>query len=570
MRSSLPSPPSSNTRPAHGDVHSPPLPGARTRTSNPHVICRNLNLRTAGSTISKLDRLPAVLRPDIARLRRQLVRYRWLGFTILGLIYLLAYNGQWQMTADSALYRELGRNLSDGLGYVYHGQPHDHAYPGLPLLLAAARRLLGQDLPAALLLNLALTAGALGLLYATLKQSIAHWIAVLVTWAAGVNALLVEHSTLVLTDVPFFFSVCLLLYGQSRLRTARGASTLIWAGLAATGLAMAAMLRPAFYILLAAMLIWMAVELLRGSRKRAVLTATAVAGFAVAWWCVDLRNGGHDESKLLRLLHHPDRILERLSVNAPALLTEHGPEAIFGLQLSPGIDPLLTVAMFLGGLMLWRRNAFWASLVATTLAATLLFAGTVPRYFLPIMPLLLLGWVDTVRWLAVRLKLGPLPKELAWLVAITLIFGGNIAISVKHILRQHDPRPVDLAEQSLYQEMAESIQRQTLPTQRTIGPEARILTFLSRRDVIPAEDYASIDPERWAARLNADHVAFVLMPASLYSKLPAEASRLIDHFQSEAEGSAASSPSPWSLYPIDDRALHALPRLGSPLPAKRQ
>src|SRR4051794_38090377 len=51
-------------------------------------------------------------------------------------LYLLAFNGQWRVDADSALYLTLGRNLAEGRGYTYHGLPHSLAYPGMPWLLA--------------------------------------------------------------------------------------------------------------------------------------------------------------------------------------------------------------------------------------------------------------------------------------------------------------------------------------------------------------------------------------------------------------------------------------------------
>ena len=76
----------------------------------------------------------------------------------MALWYVAAFNGQWRIGPDSALYRQLGHNIAVGRGYVFHGQLHDHAYPGLPLLLAGCEKAFGQSPLPPLILMLVMAA----------------------------------------------------------------------------------------------------------------------------------------------------------------------------------------------------------------------------------------------------------------------------------------------------------------------------------------------------------------------------------------------------------------------------
>src|SRR5690349_14351486 len=51
-------------------------------------------------------------------------RHRVKLFIILAGIYLLAFNGQWRLEPDSALYLTLGRNVANGEGFTYQDIPH--------------------------------------------------------------------------------------------------------------------------------------------------------------------------------------------------------------------------------------------------------------------------------------------------------------------------------------------------------------------------------------------------------------------------------------------------------------
>ena len=74
--------------------------------------------------------------------------------------------GQWRIEPDSALYLSIARNLAEGQGYTYHGQPHNLVYPGLPYLLAGTLKVFGTEtLWPAHALMLAISFATLALVY---------------------------------------------------------------------------------------------------------------------------------------------------------------------------------------------------------------------------------------------------------------------------------------------------------------------------------------------------------------------------------------------------------------------
>lgn len=73
---------------------------------------------------------------DEALLRR--TRWRWLMFAIVPvtLLYLLLQNDYWVPGGDSEVYLVIARNLVQGKGYTYNGEPVAMIPPGWPIVLA--------------------------------------------------------------------------------------------------------------------------------------------------------------------------------------------------------------------------------------------------------------------------------------------------------------------------------------------------------------------------------------------------------------------------------------------------
>lgn len=454
-------------------------------------------------------------------IQQNIVRLRWIWFGAIGFLFLLAFNGEWRITTDSALYRELGRNLANGHGYVYLGQPHDHVYPGLPWLLAWSRQIFGQDLVPALILNVTLAIISLVLVYAMLKQSYPRWIAMATVMITGLSYQLSLYSATVLNDVPFFFAVCVALYAQVHIRGSRGKSAAGWIGLMLIGVGAAAILRPAFWLLVASLIMWTAWETFRGSKKLAAGMAIGLLVVGGVWALLDIREGGEYEAKLFRTLANPERIVQRASVNTPAFLTEHASDAFFGMSLGPGLDPVLAIIIFGGGVLLIRKQMMWGLLVLVTLLVTIFFAGTTPRYYLMVMPLLVLGWIQTLRVTANRV-----PRRWRSLtigLGIALVVIPNVAMCVKLITRQQAEPFLETYRHGRwlpYIAMAEAIRNNVPDGEQTIGPRSSVLSYLSERDVLDIhETLRWVRPEAWQTHLSDQHVGYVVLPLRTYKNV---------------------------------------------------
>src|SRR5438270_10054936 len=84
-----------------------------------------------------------------------IVRHRNTLFAIVIIIFLLAFNGQWRVGRDSALYRGLGHSLASGKGYKFGEFSSRQIYPGLPVVIAGLEKLFGpRDLPPILFVEL--------------------------------------------------------------------------------------------------------------------------------------------------------------------------------------------------------------------------------------------------------------------------------------------------------------------------------------------------------------------------------------------------------------------------------
>jgi hypothetical protein len=141
-----------------------------------------------------------------------------------------------------------------------------------------------------------------------------------------------------------------------------------------------------------------------------------------------------------------------------------------------------------------RRNVLWGMLVLLTVG-TMGVIGSVPRYFIMILPLLLAGWGLHVAWVSERFR-APLARELVAMVGLGLVVAPNL-LSCLNIVREQ--RGLSRPQQGLkpvgflqayhvgkwagVRDVAKMVQDNVRPDQQVIGPEATVLTFLSDRHV---------------------------------------------------------------------------------------
>lgn len=438
-------------------------------------------------------------------------------------LYLVAFNGQWRLDADSALYLTIGRNLAEGHGYTYHGLRHTLAYPGMPWLFAGLFKVFGgAALAAADVVMLGCAFATLALVYRLFLLHAGRPTAVLMTVALALSRTFFRYSFELLSDMPFLLGVSAFLVGCETIfyrreeagHPARGRFRWYDVALLAGGLAVAMVTRPTMWALLAAIVVVLALSLFRRPLRWGwIVSGAAVAAAAAIGLVVTFhRLGGDYERVFLDTLYSPGEVTRiMLDQNLPELLHPGAAEAVFGVDwghlkrgnLIPlgAVPSLLSIA---AGIALVRRRLLWGVWVAMSVIMMLVTLVEV-RYFLQVLPLLLYGWwlmlvaLDRAlnRRLAGRMPLlGALP-----VVVFLLMVGVNAGRSAYLALEQ---RSVPFLEgyrrgkYALVPELTKLLETQTPPGAWVLVPErqlGRILTFTSRRYAAEPGPLAQLNPE---------------------------------------------------------------------------
>jgi hypothetical protein len=499
------------------------------------------------------DELTAVLPRAVTA---RIVRFRWLAFLFVAIWFVAAFNGQWRVGRDTALYRGLAVNLAEGRGYTFGGSfAAKTVYPGYPLLLAAVHKVFGPaDLPP-LLMMYGISAATLVMTYRLVRLRYPQWMAVLVVLLLGCNAWYLELSNELLTDVPFLLGVVLALYGWERwrLRVERARATapaaegdarradrpsgrretlVAWAYLVA-GLVVAVSIRPTFWILAGA---WVATSawglLAHGNRRLYAGCLLAVVAVGVLFVAIDPRTrgfrplGGGYESDLVR--HGIDRLAESPQV-VWTMLEEQFPELFFGAEM-PGPLRALSALVLVGTtlVLLKRGHVLWGLMIPCTVAATLL-TSVVPRYYLMVHPLMLLGWlllaVAAARRVPVRWR------EAVLVGAVALVLVPNLVRCVKVVADQRVENPGGRTKWAAHLRLAEIIAQQVPPGGRVIGPAGSIMTYFSGRPVYMTRELlpsrkGPIHIPRFVASLG---IRYAVFPAGAYEKGEKTSSDLLEH-----------------------------------------
>ncbi|MEE9212930.1 MAG: glycosyltransferase family 39 protein [Phycisphaeraceae bacterium] len=453
-----------------------------------------------------------------------IVRKRWVLFGLVGLMCLLAFNGQWRVGRDSAMYRQLGHNLVMGEGYVYHGEHHNHLYPGLPLMLGGLEYAFGPSPIPPLLVNLTLAVFTLVLVYRLVRLTYPPWVAVTVTVLTGLNVRFQQYTSDILTDVPFLFATCLTLYALERLR--QSASLRQWVvpiALLLTGLFVAASMRPTMWALAAALVGACVFGLIAGPRRFSLACLGVMLVAAIGWFAVDPRTSGFNpfagqyETQVLSTVTNLSQLPKVIGLNIIHLFEEHMPDAFFGTEIGPGLNTLLTIIIIGGGIALLRHNVLWGLMVLITLAMTLVLL-TVPRYFLMILPLLVLGWV--LCWWKLALRLRQPYGDWVLTAALLLALLPNLGNCVKLVIEQ---RSVPFLERYKHGDwipviqLSEAIRQQVGADEKVSGPHTTVMTYLSGRPVSEAGDLVPRGHAgSWPGIVKAHGLDWAVFPSTSY------------------------------------------------------
>ena len=475
-------------------------------------------------------------------------------------LYLAAVNDHWAVTQDSGLYLAMGRSLAEGRGMEFSGRQVWALPPVVPFLIAGCHLLVGEHYWLSNLVMTLFGLGVVGMTYLTVRElaadvpdtadcpgeegsgegrALRSGLVAAVVVLVGLSARLFVDSTRILTDVPFTFFAMVGLYGFLRGRIGHWA----WYGLAAVALALATHTRLPGMVFLGGFALAAVLDSRRegyGRRMAAVAGATALVAGAVLAWFLLIRPhadpGTADHFARLKVAHWWS--LAFLWETGQALTRI--PSAICGSILGQklvGLDLAMTALVLVGAWVAARRRQ-WIVVMPLVLYVGLLIArdysSIAPRYFLPIMPLLVYCMVLATQrvesWWRRRRAAPPRgagpyrPWAVIGLVAVCLV------VSVPKIAREiYWMRHPDFY--SVYsggqwrgvRQVCEALRERGRPaTDEVVTSEPSVVHYLSGLHVAagpplwPPEGpraYKRIPPEDFAQAVAMGSWRFVVMPA---------------------------------------------------------
>lgn len=465
--------------------------------------------------------------------------FRWVFFSIVALLIVLSFNGQWRVGRDSAAYRGLGHHLATTGKYVFrdkdsalaarYSDQQDTRYPGLPLVLAGVEKAFGRGDRPAVLVSVVSAVLTLVLTYRLVRPLLPAWLTVAVVFGMGTNGRFLTHSNEILADVPFLLGVVGALLAFDRLQTARtGGRRAAMLSLLVVALIFAAAMRPTFWVFALALVgtcLWGLVRPVRSDGSadaasagddptaRRVACGATLAVLAVAALVfvlvVDVRGrgaAGYEGKLAARLDDFQHRVIGQLPENVHGVLEQTLPEFFFGTQLGPGFVPLgggrwaglstvFSILLIVCAVRLTRRNVVWGLFAVLTIV-TMAVIGSVPRYFVMILPLLLAAWGLGVARFAERFARFPGAREAIAFFGLGLVVAPNLLACANLVREQRGlGRPEEgfkkvgfmaayhAGEWNGVHAVGKMIRDHVRPDQRVIGPEATVLTYLSDRQV---------------------------------------------------------------------------------------
>lgn len=435
-------------------------------------------------------------------------RHRYKLLVALVFIYLMAFNAQWRIEPDSALYLTIGRNLAEGHGYTYHEQRHHLAFPGLPLLFAANFKLFGTGtLVPSLVVMLLIGAATLALTYRLFLLYAGRPTAVLMTFGLGISRLFYRYCFELLSDMPFLLGVMAFLAGFEAVfhhRPHQGGEDQTdrtrwfdWV-LLVGGLIIAVAMRPSMWALLVAVvlaLVWHAVGS-RNGRLRAVLCIGAVIAAGVVFWMVDPRRSGtasmgdYEDALFNVTAAHLGTVAHNLLPNIGKLFEATLSQALFGARLGPGLSSLAGAAIILVSATMLLHRPLWFLWVLMTFVMLVVAIEPLDRYFLEVLPLMIFAWWSGIRWLNLRLARAS-PRWADWVFAFLFMLGGatNLMRIGEFVVEQRRPHFLNSYKEGRYASVNQvaKMVRQNVDQHAcvlTTAKFSRTLTFLSHRDLL--------------------------------------------------------------------------------------
>ncbi len=133
----------------------------------------------------------------------------------VALVYAAAVTPNWRLHPDSAVYIALAESILRGKGYWFNGAAHLRYPPVFSLMLAPFVWCFGRDFLAMRVFGVMLATGNTYLAYRLWRAYAGQRIALILAALGGFSVFVIEHTTLVLAELPLtFFSLLALLAGR--------------------------------------------------------------------------------------------------------------------------------------------------------------------------------------------------------------------------------------------------------------------------------------------------------------------------------------------------------------------
>ncbi|MFA9476890.1 ArnT family glycosyltransferase [Phycisphaerales bacterium AB-hyl4] len=340
-------------------------------------------------------------------------RWRWVLLVLVLAFYGLAFQGEFRGQPDSGLHLTIARSLYMGEGFVHPLGDEVRANPGLAYLLAGVMFVGGPEpfaLANAVMLGIGLA--TLGVAFLWFRLHLGRPTAVLLTTFLALSLMFFKYSFQLMTDMPFLLGVMLFLLGWDQLLKRKAVRPGDLA-LLLCGTAIMVAFRTVAITFLGAVMLALLWHTLRSSDRRVwaaggVLLVLCIVGLAAA--LITSHGTSNDngpriaaDTQLIagRLQNLGRTLTDTVPENVTRLVTAHMAHAVTGVRPDPYTSSLIGLTAIGFGLALFRRHPLGALLVLAFIVQTLLFIVT-ERYYLAILPVLLLGWWYAARWLDQR------------------------------------------------------------------------------------------------------------------------------------------------------------------------
>lgn len=363
-------------------------------------------------------------------------------------VYAAGLSPHGRIKSDSALYMSLARSLAQGKGYTTAGRPHYGLPPGYPAMLAALMKLGAGSDERILALNVAMAVtglAAVGLTYLLLRQLADRDWALLLTVVVALSREMYRRSGEILSDVPFTVLVVagLWLYARGLRHPSRRGQ---WA-LGSALLVASCLVRVTGVIIALSAPVGLVLSAWRTARRRALLNA-ALIGAAVAAFVL-LLLGPQPSQEDPASFSYAGSLKVWVSGHTVLTWLRRGAENFYrgaghfcrlltGQRMpAPVCLAVLVLPVFIALVRRARRGDWLVPATIVSYVGGISLLGVTSRYYLPLLPLLLLSLLEGWAWALAKVKLKAPRLSVAGAVLILMVgvLAANLALIGRDICR---------------------------------------------------------------------------------------------------------------------------------------